>query len=417
MKKAYIISTGTEILLGKTIDVNANYISQELADLGIMLVGISVVGDNEENIRKAFELGMKSADLIIATGGLGPTKDDLTKKVACEVMGAELVLFDDEVDRLKEFFAQRNKKMPQSNLKQAMFPSNAIILNNPLGTAPGMYMKQDETAIILLPGPPKEMKRVFIEQVRPLLIKEFNLMQNLSVNKVIKVFGPGESQVEEMISHVIDNSHGCSIALIAEAGEILIKITAEGHELTSSEKILAQIVEEIKIKLGHDIYGFDDDDLKTVVLQKLIKKDISIALAESCTGGLLSTYVTDVPGSSAVFWGGIISYSNEAKINLLGVAPKTLETYGAVSPETAEEMAKGVKKISQADLGLAITGIAGPGGGSQEKPVGTVYIALASDRNVRVKRLAFVGDRSSIRILAAKSGLDIIRRKLEFGGL
>lgn len=417
MKKAYIISTGTELLLGMTVDTNASYISQELASIGIMVVGMSIVGDNKENMQNAFLLAVQSADIIIASGGLGPTKDDLTKEVACEVMGVNLVLNEDEVNRLKDYFTRRNKNMPKSNLKQAMFPNKAIILDNPLGTAPGMYLKEGEKVIILLPGPPKEMKKMLVEKAKPLLIKEFNLTKDLSVKKTIKVFGPGESQVEDMIAPIMENPKGCSIALIAEEGEILIKVTAEGRDEENSIEILDSLVGEIEEKLGRHVFGYDDDKLKQIVAAKLKENNQTIAVAESCTGGLISKLLTDISGSSEYFWGSVISYSNEAKQNLLGVSEQTLAEYGAVSKETAIEMAKGVKKLANSCLGLAITGIAGPEGGSNEKPVGLVYISLATDNDLIVKELKFVGDRVGIRTLAAKSALDIVRRFLEFGGL
>ncbi|NLB89144.1 MAG: competence/damage-inducible protein A [Syntrophomonadaceae bacterium] len=415
MKKAYIISTGTELILGNTMDTNSVFISQSLGLIGIKVIGISVVGDSQEHLKNAFELGLKSADIVIASGGLGPTRDDLTKEVACEVVGATLKLNEEVANHLQEYFSRRNKEMPNSNLKQAMFPSEAIILDNPIGTAPGMYLKKDDKVIVLLPGPPKEMKKMFNEQVKNRLVEEFNLTHNLSATKTIRVFGPGESQVEEMISDVIENPRGCSIALIAKEGEILVKVTAEGKDIEDSKRILQEIVDEICRKLGKYIYGFDDDELYTIVPTMLIDNNLTLALAESCTGGLLSKYLTDKAGSSKYLWGSVISYSNESKEEILGVANQTLSQYGAVSRETAEEMSRGIKKLSGASLGLAITGIAGPDGGSEEKPVGLVYIALASDTGVFCKEMRFVGDRTGIRTLAAKSGLDMIRRYIQLG--
>ncbi|HZJ85459.1 MAG TPA: competence/damage-inducible protein A [Syntrophomonadaceae bacterium] len=416
MKKAYIISTGTELLLGMTVDTNARHISRELASLGIKVVGMSTVGDNRDKIRAAFELGVNSADIIIASGGLGPTKDDLTKEVACEVLGVDLILCNREVDKLKDYFARRDKNMPESNFKQAMFPNNAVILDNSRGTAPGMYLQKDGLVLVLLPGPPREMEKILVEQVKPLLVKEYNLTQNQSVTKIIKVFGPGESQVEEMLADIMENTRGCSIALIAEAGEISINVTSEGQTMKDSKKILAEIVDRIKQKLGRNIFGYDSDNLKTIVFRELAESRSTIAIAESCTGGLMAKYLTDIPGSSTVFWGSVTSYSDEAKVKLLEVPWEIIESYGAVSEETALEMAKGIKKVSKANLGLAITGIAGPDGASGDKPIGLVYIALATDTGTFVKKLKFAGDRTIIRTLAAKSGLDIVRRSIQFGG-
>ncbi|NLJ72367.1 MAG: competence/damage-inducible protein A [Syntrophomonadaceae bacterium] len=417
MKKAYIISTGTELLTGMTTDTNAAYISKELTDLGLMVLGVSVAGDNRENLKNAFTFAFKSADIIIASGGLGPTKDDLTKEVACEVLGLEQFFNDGEVVKLKDFFAERGKEMPKANLKQALFPEGAKILANPLGTAPGLYLKKDEKLIVLLPGPPKEMKRMFIEEVKPRLVKEYNLNGNSAAKKTIKVLGIGESQVEEIISEVIENPLGCSIALIAEAGEILIKITAEGKDAEDSNRILDLVTKEIKQLLNPYIFGEDEDELEKIVADILKEQQKTLAVAESCTGGLIAKLLTDLPGSSAYFWGGVVSYSNEAKQELLGVASDTLTNFGAVSEETAIEMARAIKNLANTSLGLAVTGIAGPEGGSIEKPVGLVYISLASEQGVMVNEYNFVGDRDSIRTLTAKSGLDLIRKYINNGGI
>ncbi len=416
MKKAHIISTGTELLLGTTIDSNSSYISKQLGNMGIKVISISVVGDSKEHITDAFKLGIKTADIIIASGGLGPTKDDVTKEVACDVIGVKLNINEAEAVKIKNFFTERGKEMPESNIKQAMFPSEAKILSNPLGTAPGMYLNKEGKTIILLPGPPREMKKMLNDEAIPLLIDNYNLIHNLSASRTIRVFGPGESQVEKIIGSVIENPRGCSIALIAEEGEILVKVTAEGKDITDSERILEQIVKEINNKLNRNIYGYDEENIKTVTANLLAKTNYSLALAESCTGGLMSKYLTDVTGSSSYFWGSVISYSNEAKVKLLGVSKNAIEEYGAVSKEVAEEMALGIKRVAGTELGLAITGIAGPEGGSAEKPVGLVYIGLAHNEGVIIKELRLGGNRAAIRTLAAKTGLDIVRRFLQKKG-
>ncbi|HZK43605.1 MAG TPA: competence/damage-inducible protein A [Syntrophomonadaceae bacterium] len=415
MKKAFIISTGTELILGDTLDINASFISQQLELIGIRVLGVSTVGDNERHIKSAFELALKSADIIIASGGLGPTRDDLTKEVVCKTLGLNMKLNELEADKIRSYFASRGREMPESNLKQAMFPDNATILRNLLGTAPGIFLKQDDKTIILLPGPPQEMKKMLIEQVIPLLRSDSNFLGKLSVIKTVKVFGLGESQVEKRLSSIIDNLHGCSVALIAKEGEILIRVTAEGQDLEASKTILNEIIDKIEKELGKHVYGFDDDELKSIVAKQLTENNYKIAVAESCTGGLVSKYLTDMPGSSEYLWGSIISYSNMAKIQLLDVSKETLKRFGAVSKETAEEMAKGILKVSGTNLGLAITGIAGPDGGSPEKPVGLVYIALAYDKGIIVEELHSVGNRTGIRVIAAKSSLDLVRRFIKFG--
>ena len=409
MKKAFIIATGTELLLGNTIDTNSVFIAQRLAESGIKVIGRIIVGDQEDKIYSAFALGAELADIIISSGGLGPTKDDLTKEMACNFMQVEMTVVDEEVVKLKEFFNRRQKSMPESNIKQAMFPSEAIILTNKLGTAPGMYLFKDQKTIILLPGPPKEMKKMFIDEVEPLLQKKLKPGKKALI-KTIKVFGPGESQVEEIMTEVMENPQGCSLALLAVDGEIHIRITAEGQDSEASKKILTNLTEKIEEKLGANIYGYDDDTLTAIVAELINKRGLTLAVAESCTGGYLAKTITDLPGSSSYFWGAAITYSNEAKNRLIDVDTNTINTYGAVSKETALEMAQGIKKIAGTSIGIAITGIAGPEGGTETKPIGLVYIAIASDNLEKVKELKFTGDREGVRILAVKTSLDIVRR-------
>ncbi len=411
MKKAFIIATGTELLLGNTIDTNSVFIAQRLAESGIKVIGRIIVGDQEDKIYSAFALGAELADIIISSGGLGPTKDDLTKEMACNFMQVEMTVVDEEVVKLKEFFNRRQKSMPESNIKQAMFPSEAIILTNKLGTAPGMYLFKDQKTIILLPGPPKEMKKMFIDEVEPLLQKKLKPGKKALI-KTIKVFGPGESQVEEIMTEVMENPQGCSLALLAVDGEIHIRITAEGQDSEASKKILTNLTEKIEEKLGANIYGYDDDTLTAIVAELINKRGLTLAIAESCTGGYLAKTITDLPGSSSYFWGAAITYSNEAKNKLIDVDTNTISTYGAVSKETALEMAQGIKKLSGSSIGIALTGIAGPEGGTETKQAGLVYIALVSDNSEKVKELKFTGDREGIRILAVKTALDIVRKSI-----
>lgn len=412
MIKAYIISTGTELLIGSTIDTNSVFLSEKLMALGIRVVGKSTVGDNPENIRKAFSIGLSSADIVISSGGLGPTFDDLTKTVASEVMGTKLELRQEEADRLQAFFDRRRRKMPEINLKQAMFPPEAEVLSNPLGTAPGMYLKKGEKLVVLLPGPPREMRPMYTNELEPLLCRDFKL-ERKSVTRTIKVLGPGESQVEELIAEVMKNSAGCSLALIAQDGEVHIRVTAEGKDLNDSKLLLDSVTERINKNVGHNIFGYDDNSLSSVMSLLLTKHKKTIAVAESCTGGLLGRLMTDIPGSSSYFWGGVISYSNDAKMKMLNVDKDILENYGAVSSQTAEAMARGIVNQSGADIGISITGIAGPEGGTESKPVGLVYIGLAEGDFCETKELRFVGDRNAIRLLSAKSALDLARRHLQ----
>ncbi len=416
MYKAYIISTGTELMLGSTIDSNSIFLSEKLSAAGIKVIGKSTVGDSEEYIRTAFENGVKMADIVISSGGMGPTSDDLTKEVACAVMSSEMIVFDAEVKRLEDFFRRRNRSMPECNLKQAMFPREAQILKNSRGTAPGMYLKKDGKTVILLPGPPREMQNMFTSEVEPLLKQDFPAV-NLVARQTIKVLGPGESQVEELLGELMHAADGYSLALLAQDGEVHIKITAEGKDLSESQNILFGISAQIARKMENNIFGYEGDKLETIIGDLIFRSGKTLALAESCTGGLLGKMITDIPGSSKYLWGGVTSYSNDAKIRLLGVNPATLDKFGAVSSETAAEMARGIIEKSKADLAIAITGIAGPDGGSEEKPAGLVYIALADAGSCRVKEMRFVGGREAVRVLAAKSALDMLRRYLLFGGL
>ncbi|NLW91287.1 MAG: competence/damage-inducible protein A [Syntrophomonadaceae bacterium] len=412
MKKAYIVSTGTELLLGTTMDTNSVFISEKLFENGIRVVAKSIVGDNEESIRRAFKLGLESADVVISSGGLGPTLDDLTKTIACEVMNATMELVQEEVHRLEDFFARRKRKMPEINLKQAMFPPEAVILRNDLGTAPGMYLSKNDKIIILLPGPPREMKPMFINEALPVLIKECGSECRRAHMRTIKVLGPGESQVDEMLSEIIDDPKGCSLALLAKDGEVHVKVTAEGADEASSQVILDELSARITSKLGDGVFGYDEDTLVSVVANLLMERGKKVAVAESCTGGLLSKMITDLAGSSHYFWGAVISYSNEAKNLYLNVQNATIEKFGAVSSETAREMAMGIRNRTGVDYGIGITGIAGPEGGSETKPVGLVYIALADATDCIVKEMRFVGGRDGIRMLSARTALDILRRRI-----
>ncbi len=410
--QAYIISTGTELLLGDVVETNSVFISRRLASMGIRVVGKSVVGDSRSSLEKAFRLGLEMGDIVIATGGLGPTRDDITKEVACEVMGCSLELRPEEVARIREFFKRRNRDMPESNLRQAMFPPEARVLSNPRGTAPGMFLEKDGRTVILLPGPPREMQPMFSEEVEPLLRQKLGEKMGLVKTRVIKVIGPGESKVEEMIKEFLDGPRGVSIALLAEEGEIHVRVTCEGEGLEQVETRVAALETGLVKALGQNVFGYDDDTLASVVSCMLRERGLRVAFAESCTGGLLAKMVTDLPGSSNIFWGGVVSYSNEAKIQILGVSPSTLASFGAVSPETAGEMAQGIRSRSGADIGIGITGIAGPDGGTLEKPVGLVYMGLADANRVLTKELRLTGGRESIRTLTAKSALDWLRRYL-----
>ncbi len=419
MKKAYIISTGNELLTGSTMDSNAEFLTARLLNLGIKIVGKSTVGDDKEILIRTFEAALSSADLVISTGGLGPTFDDLTKIVACQTMDCNLELRTEEAQKLRDFFANRHRPMPEINLRQAMFPAEAIVLNNVNGTAPGMYLSKKDKIMILLPGPPREMTKMFLNEVEPLLKNSLALQDNTVITKTIKVLGIGESQVEERLGELLNVPAEVSLALLASDGEVHIKLLQNSYsdshvQYDYIEKLTAAMV----AKMGKDVFGLDDDTLIDKTVRLLLKRKATLASAESCTGGLLGKMLTDLPGSTNYFWGGIISYSNSAKQLLLGVSEATLLQYGAVSPQTAQAMAEGLRCQSATTFALSITGIAGPGGGSPEKPVGLVYIALAYEGGCQVRELRLgLPDRDFIRILSAKSALDLLRRHLEYNQL
>ncbi|KUG03805.1 c-terminal domain of cina type s [hydrocarbon metagenome] len=412
MVTAYIVSTGTELLMGSTSDTNSIFLSRQLIELGIKVQGKIVVGDDAGDIKRAFEYGLSAADMVISSGGLGPTNDDLTKEMACEVMDCQAVLIDEELERVKNYFIKRGRPMPESNIKQAMFPPGAVILRNKRGTAPGMYLRQKAKLIVLLPGPPHEMKSMYFNEVEPRLADEYALWDKSYACRTIKVFGPGESQVEVMLGELIERPQGYSMALTAKSGEIHIGIQVYGKDINECPKKLDEITNRVREKLGNNIFGVDEDTMLDITASSLKRQNKRIALAESCTGGLLAKMLTDLPGSSDYFWGGVTAYNDEAKQLMLGVKEETLDKYGAVSFETAEEMVRGLVNISGTDVGVSITGIAGPSGGSDDKPVGLVYIGVICDGVYNVKELRFGGQRDMIRVLAARTALDMVRRIL-----
>jgi nicotinamide-nucleotide amidase len=414
MPHAYIISTGSELLQGTTLDSNSTFLASRLRKLGIKVVGIITVGDNQESLSQAFKLAVAAADIVISSGGLGPTFDDLTKIIACEVMDCELKNRPEEEERLRAYFANRVRSMPEINLRQAMFPTEAIALRNRAGTAPGMYLQKKRKTVILLPGPPGEMIPMYKDEVEPRLKEDFGTDVLKLLTRTIKTLGLGESQVEERLGSLMNVSEAISIALLAIEGEVHIRLAAETSARNDRRAALDGLTAQIVEQLAENVFAVDDETLVSKLAGLLLAQGKTLAAAESCTGGLLSKMVTDLPGSSRYFWGGAVTYSNQAKQRLLGVNEETLQKYGAVSSETAREMAQGMRQVAGTDFALAITGIAGPEGGSSEKPVGLVYIALDHAQGSEVRRLRFGSGRDLIRILSAKSALDLLRRHLQY---
>lgn len=407
--KAEIMAVGTELLLGDIINTNAQFIARELAALGIPVYHQSVVGDNDERLMECIEEGFERADIIITTGGLGPTKDDLTKEIAAEYFGKNLVPHEESMRLIEEYFKRSGKEMAESNRKQAYFPEGSIILRNNNGTAPGCIIEGCGKIIILLPGPPKEMIPMFRECVIPYLSK---FSEGVFLSRVLRICGIGESQMEEKIKHIIKSQSNPTVAPYAKENEVTLRITARAASSEEAERLIAPVEKSIRDILGQNIYGADDCTLEDVVGELLIKKGLTISTAESCTGGLIAGTLINYPGISAVLSHGLVTYANEAKMQLLGVRQDTLELHGAVSEETAKEMVEGLIRLTGTRVGISVTGIAGPGGGTDEKPVGLVYSALYIDGKIMVRKFNFTGNRQKIRNRAVISILDWLRREI-----
>jgi len=407
--KAEIIAVGTEILLGDIVNTNSQYLAQELAALGIEVYYQNTVGDNEERLIKVFEESLKRSDIVIATGGLGPTNDDITKEVACKYFHQELKLHEPSLKKIENYFKKLNIELGENNKKQAYFPQEAIILENNNGTAPGAILRKDNKSIVVLPGPPREMKPMFEESVKPYLQK---CTDSMLVSKTLRTFGIGESLLEERIIDLIKEQSNPTIAPYAKEAEAILRITAKAKTQEEAKDLIEPTVEKIKARVGQFIYGEGETSLEEEVAKLLVNKNMTISVSESCTGGLVSSSLINYPGISSVFMEGCVTYSNEAKISRLGVKKETLDKYGAVSEETAKEMAEGIAKNFNTNIGLSTTGIAGPEGGSEEKPVGLVYIGIYINGETTVKKFIFNGNRQSIRLRATKNLLNELRLKL-----
>ncbi|MDB0440822.1 competence/damage-inducible protein A [Clostridioides difficile] len=415
--KAEIISVGTEILLGDIVNTNSQFLAKELAALGIEVYHQSTVGDNKQRLLECFDESLKRSDLVITTGGLGPTGDDMTKETAAEYFGQELELHKPSLEVLESFFVKTGKKMAKNNMKQVYFPKDAIVLKNNNGTAPGAILKKDDKSIIVLPGPPREMKAMFNESVKPYLQQFTNEML---VSKTLRLYGIGESNLELEILDIIDEQTNPTVALYAKELEVTIRITAKAKNEELAFELIKPVEEKIKDRVGKYVYTEGDisvsegeSALEDAVSKLLVEKNLTIAVAESCTGGLVSSSLINYPGISSVFLEGCVTYSNEAKMKRLGVKKETLEEFGAVSEQTAIEMAEGVSKGIGANIGISTTGVAGPGGGTEEKPVGLVYTAIYINGKTIVKKNIFNGDRRKIRLRATRDLLNELRIQLE----
>jgi nicotinamide-nucleotide amidase len=403
MKKAGIISVGNELLNGHTVDTNAAYLSGELFSIGIPVAGVYTVGDDISSILRAMNLAAGDADVILTTGGLGPTDDDITRQVFAKFLGRELQFHEELFEKIEDFFVRRDLKMPEKNRIQAYIPAGAKAIANDVGTAPGIMAEVKDKLFFVMPGVPSEMKKMFKESVLPEL-KRFGQGQAVAVKK-LKCFGAGESTIAEMLGDMMMRGRNPLINCTVSCGVVTLHIIAEAEDKAKALKMAEDDEKRLRGILGELIYGTGEQSLGEVVGQGLARQHKTIATAESCTGGLLAELITDIPGASRYFLQGLVTYSNIAKIKELGVPAELLEKYGAVSEEVASVMSRGMRKTAGTDFAIGITGIAGPSGGSEQKPVGLVYISLDCGHGCETERF--------IRLRAAQTALNMVRLKLK----
>lgn len=403
-----LISVGTEILLGNIVNTNAAYLSEQCAALGLDLYYEGAVGDNEGRLADALKLALSRSDIVILSGGLGPTEDDLTKEVTAKVFGRKLLESPKVKESIRQYFKKRKiESITENNWKQAQIIEDALVLENPNGTAPGLLVEEKGKRVILLPGPPDELMPLFEEKVIPYLKK---LEPDLLYSKMVKLCGIGESKAETMIKDLIDGQTNPTIAPYAKIGEVHLRVTARAKNQEEAKALVKPVLKELKKRFGMKIYSMDEKEtLEEAVVSLLKKYKLTLVTAESCTGGMVAGRIVNVPGASDVLMEGFITYSNKAKRKYLDVGKSTLKKYGAVSEKTAKEMARGAAIGSDCDTAVAITGIAGPDGGTEEKPVGLVYIACYVNEKVTVKECRFGGNRQKIREAAVVAALDLLR--------
>ncbi|MGN9164088.1 competence/damage-inducible protein A [Tissierellaceae bacterium HCP3S3_D8] len=404
---AEIITIGTEITTGSTLNTNAKYLASKLLDLGIETYYQTSVDDDPNRLTDVINIALNRADLILTTGGLGPTRDDLTKEVISEALGLQLETDSIMEEKIKDMFSNMNRKMTENNKKQAQKPNGADFIENTIGTAPGIFINHKNKKIIMMPGPPREMKLMFEKSIVPLIAEDYHI-----ISKSINTIGIGESSLETRLLEMNLNTENTSITTFPSEGEVEIKIISKGKDRESLKKEMDITVQKIQDEFGKFIYGYDNVGIENAVVDLLRKKEYRLGLCESCTGGLISSKITAVPGASLVFDRCIVSYSNDCKMEELNVREETLKKYGAVSEETAYEMAKGLIDKSNLNLVLSITGIAGPDGGTKEKPIGLVYICVMTREKYKVVKYNFNGNRTLIQIRATMAALNEIRKIL-----
>lgn len=410
---AEIIGVGTELLLGNTVNTDARDVSEGLSELGINVFFHTVVGDNAQRLKSAVEIAKNRSDIIITTGGLGPTYDDMTKQTLAECFGKKLVYDEQSGQMIKDYFEKRlantGIKMSENNLQQAMLPEGCTVFRNDFGTAPGCAFEAEGKHILMLPGPPAECVAMLKKCALPYL-KKLSSSEILSHN--IQIFGRGESSVEHQLRELMLELENPTLAPYAKSGEVMLRLTAKADTHSRAEELMAPVLERVKKELGDVIYAIDGKNLEDTVVGLLKEQGLTLATAESCTGGLLSKRITDIPGSSKVFMGGVNSYSNKAKTVYLGVDPSLIETHGAVSSQVAEAMAKGASESLGTDLAVSITGIAGPDSDGTDKPVGLVFISIKTPDGTFTRKYYLGDNRKRIRLMSANYALDMLRRYL-----
>lgn len=402
-----LISVGTEILLGNIVNTNAAFLAEKCAGLGLSCYYQDVVGDNEERLSETIRLALSRADILLLSGGLGPTQDDLTKEVAAKVMGKLLYLHEESKTAIQQYFERKGMEITDNNWKQAMVPEGCIVVDNPNGTAPGIIMAQEGKHVILMPGPPNEMIPMFETSIMPYLSE---LQSCVIYSQTVKICGIGESKAETMVADLIEQQTNPTIATYAKTGEVHLRVTARAEDEKAAKKLVKPMVKELKGRFGNNIYTTDSEvTLEKSVVDLLQANGLTACTVESCTGGMLAARLINVPGVSEVFKSGYITYSNKSKRSLLGIKKNILLKHGAVSDKIAREMAKGAAMLAKTDVSVSTTGIAGPDGGSEEKPVGLVYIACNVRGTIEVRECHFSGNRTKIRESTVSAALSLMR--------
>jgi nicotinamide-nucleotide amidase len=411
MLNAEIIAIGSEMLTPFRVDTNSLWLTERLNSIGVDVKLKTIVGDDEPRLEEAVRDALRRSEIIISTGGLGPTEDDITRKIFARVLKRRLVLNDGILEKIRARFARRNLQMPEINARQALVIEGAQILENNNGTAPGMLLVEGKCTFVMLPGPPRELKPMFDNSVMPVIKQRSGDL--LLRRRKLSIFGLTESGTDELAAPIYTKYQNPTTTILFKDGQIELHLTAHARHEREAESLLDELAGQLDVVLGEYIFSRRDESLEQVVGELLKLNHYTLATAESCTGGLLAGRITEVPGSSEYFLEGIVSYSNEAKIKILRVPKKMIEEHGAVSEQVATAMAMGIRKLANSTFGIGITGIAGPTGGSAEKPVGLVYISLADDTQTSARKLLFPGDRQFIRTLSVNAALDMLRRRIK----